>query len=70
MLWVELPPGTSALDLFDRALARGIAIAPGPIFSAKHRFSGYIRLSCGHPWSELFDHAIRTLGKLCAECGV
>ncbi|TKC99969.1 PLP-dependent aminotransferase family protein [Polyangium fumosum] len=68
LLWVELPPGTSALLLFERALARGIAIAPGPLFSAKQRFTGYIRLSCGHPWSELFDHAIRTLGKLCAEC--
>jgi DNA-binding transcriptional MocR family regulator len=67
MLWVELPPGTSALSLFERALGRGISIAPGPIFSAKQRFSGYIRLSCGLPWSDLLDHAIRTLGKLCAE---
>jgi DNA-binding transcriptional MocR family regulator len=67
MLWVELPPGTSALTLFERALARGISIAPGPIFSAKQRFSGYIRLSCGHPWSELLGNAIRALGRLCAE---
>jgi DNA-binding transcriptional MocR family regulator len=67
VLWVELPPGTSALTLSARALARGISIAPGPIFSAKQRFSNYIRLSCGHPWSELFDHAVRTLGHLCAE---
>src|SRR5262249_42934943 len=56
MLWVELP-GTSALSLFDRALALGIAIAPGPLFSAKVRFSNCIRVSCGYPWSDLQDHA-------------
>jgi DNA-binding transcriptional MocR family regulator len=67
VLWVELPPGASALALHERALARGISIAPGPIFSAKHRFSNYIRVSCGYPWSDLHDHAVRTLGRLCAE---
>lgn len=66
VLWVEMP-GASALDLHERALSAGISVAPGPIFSAKARFSNCIRVSCGYPWSELHDHAIRTLGRLAAE---
>lgn len=67
VLWVELPPGASALAVHQRALEHGISIAPGPIFSAKHRFSNYIRINCGYPFSDLMDHAVRTLGRLCAE---
>jgi DNA-binding transcriptional MocR family regulator len=64
LLWVEMPPGKNALDLHDRALARGISIAPGPIFSAKQRFSNCLRLSCAWPWSDRIERAIRTLGEL------
>ncbi len=64
VLWIELPPGKSALELHRRALAQGIAVAPGPIFSAKQRFASCIRLSCGHPWSELLDRSLRTLGRI------
>ena len=66
VLWVEMPPGTSALDLHTRALERGISVAPGPIFSAKQRFGSCIRLSCGYPWSERIDRAVATLGRLAA----
>lgn len=64
LLWVEMPPGKNALELHDRALARGISIAPGPIFSAKQRFTNCLRLSCGWPWSGRMERAIRTLGEL------
>lgn len=67
VLWVELPPGTSALELHARALAHSISVAPGPIFSAKPRFANCIRMSCGYPWSDLLAHAVRTLGKLARE---
>jgi DNA-binding transcriptional MocR family regulator len=66
-LWVELPPGKSALELHARALERGISIAPGPIFSAKARFSNCLRISCGFPWSEVIDRSIRTLGSIATE---
>lgn len=50
VLWVELPAGIDALVLQERALARGVAFAPGPIFSARQqRFTSCIRLSCGPP---------------------
>jgi len=68
VLWVELP-GVSALDLHERALSAGISVAPGPIFSAKARFSNCVRISCGYPWSDVLDHSIRTLGRMVAELG-
>lgn len=66
VLWVELPHGVDALELLDRALAEGISISPGPMFSARQRFRNYIRLNCGYPWSPRLDQAIRTLGRLAA----
>lgn len=67
VLWVELPPGVSGQTLFERAAEAGVAIAPGSIFSAKARFSGYVRLSCGYPWTSAIDQAITTLANLTAE---
>jgi len=67
VLWVELPPGVSAVDLHARALERSISVAPGPIFSAKQRFSNYLRISCGLPWDSRVENAIATLGHLACD---
>lgn len=67
VLWVELPPGVSGQVLFDRALKEGVSIAPGNIFSAKDRFTGYVRISCGHPVSDRLDRAMSTLARLVGE---
>jgi DNA-binding transcriptional MocR family regulator len=67
LLWVEMPPGKSALELHDRALARGVSVAPGPIFSAKQRFTSCIRVSCGFPWSEAIERGVRTLGQIACD---
>jgi DNA-binding transcriptional MocR family regulator len=67
LLWVEMPPGKSALELHDRALAQGVSVAPGPIFSAKQRFTSCIRVSCGFPWSEAIERGVRTLGQIAKE---
>lgn len=67
VLWVEFPEGLDALALQARALEQGIAIAPGPIFSARGRFANYVRLSCGFPWSERIAQALERLGALAAE---
>jgi DNA-binding transcriptional MocR family regulator len=64
LLWVEMPSGKSALELHDRALARGVSVAPGPIFSAKQRFTNCVRISCGFPWSPAVERAVRTLGEI------
>jgi DNA-binding transcriptional MocR family regulator len=51
-LWIELPAKVDALRLFRDAMAAGITIAPGPLFSAKQQYPNFIRLNCGKPWSE------------------
>jgi DNA-binding transcriptional MocR family regulator len=64
LLWLELPRAVDALVLQAEALKRGIAIAPGPIFSARHRYGNCIRLNCGLPWSRRVESAVRTVGQL------
>ena len=63
-LWVELPEQVDSLQLFSMALAQGISIAPGPIFSATRRFRNCIRLNYGYAWNKEMDEALATLGKL------
>jgi DNA-binding transcriptional MocR family regulator len=65
MLWVELPGKLNALKLYHAALAQHISILPGTIFSASGRYRNYIRINCGHSWSDLHDRALLTLGRLC-----
>ena len=64
VLWVELPPQIKSLELFERAVAEKISVAPGPIFSPKQKFQNFIRLSCGTPWSEATDQALLKLGRI------
>lgn len=64
VLWVEMPRQVDALGMQAEALRRGVAIAPGPIFSARQRYTNCIRISCGIPWSVRVDDAIATLGEL------
>jgi DNA-binding transcriptional MocR family regulator len=68
VLWIEFPKRVDSLDLHRRALAENISIAPGPIFSPSGRkYANFIRLNCGHPWSEAREDAMRRLGKLAGE---
>jgi len=67
VVWVELPDGISALELHQRALEAGIAIAPGPIFSARQDYQNCIRLSCGVVWSLRVEAAVATLGRIAVE---
>ena len=65
-LWVELPDGCDALALHRQALAQGISLAPGPIFSASRAFTHCIRLNYGHDWNERTEDALARLGTLAA----
>ena len=69
VLWVELPRVVDSLELHRRALAQKISIAPGPIFSAKQKYKNFIRLSCGLPWSEKVESAVRILADLAGKSG-
>jgi DNA-binding transcriptional MocR family regulator len=66
LLWIELP-GLSGERLFDAALAEGIRIAPGCMFSNSRRFDPFIRLNCGSPHTPEIDVALRRLGELASE---
>jgi len=63
-LWLELPEQMDALKLFHMALAQGISIAPGPIFSPTRRFGNCIRLNYGSPWHDDAERAMETLGRI------
>ena len=63
-VWVELPLGVNAMALHRAALARHISLAPGPMFSARAEFQHHIRLTCGQPWNEGLERAMRTLARL------
>ncbi|HTS48953.1 MAG TPA: PLP-dependent aminotransferase family protein [Bryobacteraceae bacterium] len=65
MLWVELPGKLNAVKLYRAALAQHITIIPGTLFSANGRYRNYIRINCGHRWSDAHDRALLTLGRLC-----
>lgn len=65
-LWFEFPSQVDSLRLFKLALAQGISLAPGPIFSATRQFGNCARLNCGHPWTSRSEEAMATLGRIIA----
>jgi DNA-binding transcriptional MocR family regulator len=65
-LWFEFPESVDSLQLFQLALAQGISLAPGPIFSATRRFRNCARLNHGHPWDAQSEQAMELLGRILA----
>ena len=66
-LWMELPHKLSSKTVFDAALSEGILVAPGSMFSNSHRADHFLRVSCGRPYTEEVDDAIRRLGSIVAQ---
>ncbi len=64
VLWVELPASIDALELYDRAVAKRVRFAPGPIFSPSGGFRSCIRLNCGFPYTDQTEEAVKILGRL------
>jgi DNA-binding transcriptional MocR family regulator len=65
MLWIELPEKVDALKLHHAAIAKSISILPGTLFSPSSQYKNYIRINCGHVWTDAHDRALLTLGRLC-----
>lgn len=63
-LWLELPGHVDTLDIHRKALALGISVAPGPMFSANRSFGNCLRLNYGHTWDARAETAVATLGRL------
>jgi DNA-binding transcriptional MocR family regulator len=68
-MWIEMAPHIDAIEIFRQALAQGVGVAPGPIFSSHGEFANCLRLSFGHPWNVRSEQAIATLGRLIASAG-
>ncbi|PLY06910.1 MAG: hypothetical protein C0622_00425 [Desulfuromonas sp.] len=64
LLWTVLPERIDSDRLYRAALAEGIGIAPGSIFTSQNRYRNCIRLSCGHPYSASIEAALKRLGEL------
>ncbi|HAO20895.1 MAG TPA: hypothetical protein DCQ37_10790 [Desulfobacteraceae bacterium] len=67
LLWIQLPSGADGLNLYQKALEHKISILPGMVCSADGQFTRYIRIGCGHPFTETIEKGIQTLGKLAGE---
>ncbi|MDM0109106.1 PLP-dependent aminotransferase family protein [Variovorax sp. J22R24] len=68
-LWVEMPKQVDALEVHRQALAQGISVAPGPIFSALRGFTNCLRLNYGHAWDARTEQAVAMLGRLARGAG-
>lgn len=63
-VWVDLPAGHDTLALQRAALAEGISLAPGPLFSPGGDFRQSLRLNSGQPWTPALARAVARLGEL------
>jgi len=65
LLWVELPSYVDALHVHRRALAEGISVSPGHLFSPQSRFSHHLRLNCANEPTPQLLRAIDKIGDIC-----
>ncbi|MNN42167.1 putative HTH-type transcriptional regulator YdcR [compost metagenome] len=63
-LWLELDPALSSMELYQRALALGVSIAPGRMFTTGNHFNHCFRLNASFDWNDKHEAAIKTLAKL------
>lgn len=63
-LWVVLPPTQDTRQLYCAALAEGIVITPGPLFSVAGGFRHCLRLSFAHQWNAARLRALQQFGYL------
>ncbi|MCF0063490.1 PLP-dependent aminotransferase family protein [Dyadobacter chenwenxiniae] len=64
VFWIELDPKINAFKLFEAAILQNVSIAPGQIFSTDARFTNYIRISFGSPFTAAIDAGLKRLGAL------
>jgi DNA-binding transcriptional MocR family regulator len=66
LLWVELPEPCDAQRVCEAALAQGIRVVPGSLFSNSRRFDHHLRISCGAPFTREAEQALRRLAEIVA----
>ncbi len=65
-LWVELNKQTDTVELYNKAMANKISIAPGRMFSLQNQYNNCLKLNFGLEWNEKVEGALKLLGKLAA----
>ncbi|MBK0000463.1 PLP-dependent aminotransferase family protein [Erwinia sp. S38] len=65
LLWVELPRLVNALEVHRRALALGIGVSPGPLFSPGAELQNFLRLNCANEPTPHLLNAVDQIGALC-----
>ena len=62
-LWVELNKKTDTVELYNKAMARKISVAPGRMFTLQNQYNNCLKLNCGLVWNEKVEDAVKLLGK-------
>jgi DNA-binding transcriptional MocR family regulator len=65
VIWVELPGNHDSFSIAQELLAKGISIAPGPIFSATGKYRNFLRLSCACDWDDRIEKALAAIAQCC-----
>jgi 2-aminoadipate transaminase len=69
-MWVVLPDGASAIQLYLRALERGVAISPGPAHDIDGRYANCFRIGYGHATPAVLRDAVARLATIVKECSL
>lgn len=64
VLWVEMPPAIDSVELYREALAEGISLIPGPVFSPGGDYRNCLRFNCAVTWTPQVESAVRRVGEL------
>ncbi|MGM3175328.1 PLP-dependent aminotransferase family protein [Dickeya lacustris] len=63
-IWLGLPEGSNSITLYQQALAQGISLAPGRMFTTDDRFDRYFRINASFEWQSKTEQAVRKLAEL------
>src|SRR5262249_43812431 len=63
VLWVQLPEHLKALELYPLALAQGISLVPGNLFSVTGQFAHFVRLNITE-FNYRTERALERLGQI------
>lgn len=66
-LWLDLGDNVNAARVYQHALAKGVSVAPGTMFSADERFRHCLRINTSFEWGPHTARAISVLAALVAE---
>ncbi len=63
-LWIELDKQINTVDLYNKAMAHKISIAPGRTYSLQNQYNNCLKVSYGMEWNEKVESALKLIGKL------